>query len=171
MRALRLSVAAAMLVSVAGCATPEKTSTGKENEVATSEMKPDEALAALKKASRELMAGIAPGVEFTEAGTNRAVPCGGPGGSEYSKVHLDFEGGLSAPASDPRVPQGEELFSKAESTLRRMGLEVRGRQRTPAGDGLVFAGDGFGGRIILHVQDAVMVRGQTACLDNPDDLR
>src|SRR5690606_34237549 len=101
----------------------------------------------------------------------RPVPCGGLGGSEYSKIHFAFEGGLSQRASGPRIPQGEDLFTQSEAKLKEMGLTVSGRQKTPAGDGLVFGGDGFGGKLLLHANDALMIRGQTACLDNVDELR
>lgn len=141
-----------------------------QGETAPSEKTPKEALAALTHASQELMAALASGVEFT-TGSNRPVPCGGVGGSEYSKIHIDLQGVLSLPASDPEIPQGEQLFSQAEAKLKEMGLTVSGRQRTPAGDGLVFGGDGFGGKLLLHVDDALMIRGQTACLDNVDELR
>ena len=174
MRVLRTWTVATLLMVLAACGTQEP-SAKKENEMAQGETAPrektpEEALAALKKASQDLMAALAPGVEFT-AGSNRPVPCGGFGGSEYSKIHIDLEGVLSLPASDSQIPQDEELFTQAEAKLKEMGLTVSGRQKTPAGDGLVFGGDGFGGKLLLHVNDALMIRGQTACLDNVDELR
>ena len=167
---LRTWTSATLLMVLAACGTQEPPAET-ENEMTSSQKTPPDALADAKAASKDLLTVLFPDRKVTVVGTNAAVPCGGFVGSEYSKIHYDFEAGLKPAADDARLKDVDALFDEAGSAMRALGLKVVGEQVTTAGRGLVFGGDGFGGKLLLHVEGAVMIHGQTGCLDNPDELR
>lgn len=159
-RSLALALAAGLLF-LAGCSTGS-TEDPEEATKETIDVTPDEAIESLRQAATELLEAVAQGARINEVDTRVAIPCGGPGGSEYSKIRYPYEAAFKPTST-------ETLFDDARAHLTKKELRIGGTQRTPAGEGLVFGGEGFGAKLLIHVEGAVILRGQTACLDNPDD--
>lgn len=118
-----------------------------------------EAVQGMQDAGQGLMKFLAPQGKFTVTDTGQPAPCGGINGNEASQVRHTYEAGFR-----PATSQG--LLKKADRQLTRMGLTVTRRETTPLGKGLLFQGEGFDGKLLLHVRGAVLVRAQTDCLDN-----
>lgn len=158
-RSLTLALAAGLLL-LTGCTSSTEAPAQTERE--TIDMTPDQALDSLRQAATELLDAVARGEKTSEVNTRVAIPCGGPGGSEYLKIQYPYEAAF-LPATT------ETLFDDARAHLEGAGLQVEGVQRSPVGEGLVFRGEGFKAKLLIHLDGAVIVRGQTSCLDNPDD--
>jgi len=138
-----------------GCTDPEPAANQEDD------MTPQQALSALKDAARGLAEAAAPGQEFSEL-TPQDVPCGGPGGNEWSKVSYTYR------AAAGRTDDAEATLARAQEALPGLDLTFRQRGDAPAGPSVAFTGDGFSGELQVNRSGAVLVNAQTDCLDNPD---
>lgn len=148
MARIRTSVLGVLLVLVTGCASAD------DPEERDDEMNQGEARDHLVEVVREVLAAAAP--EETDGLSDVTdVPCGGPGGNEWSRVRYSLESVDGITVDD----------DAAALEAARARIEGRGWQATPRGDGVDFSAGGVTGTVWSR-GGTVLVSAESDCVDN-----
>ena len=152
---LAVVVATMVLSLAAGC--------GSDDAKADPTMTPHEANQAMRQMAADVMTAAVPDEDVALPASNTPIPCGGPEGSEYTRVKYGV-----LLQSRQALESSDDAFGAARAKLTELGYEVDPVETMGTTTSMAFHGDAAGGSLVWHGSGPLALNVETDCLDNPD---
>jgi len=155
------NIAPAGLVALVCLATLGACGQGPEKKETT--MTPDEAYAETRQAVAEVLETLSPGSSGSIGDPDTRIPCGGPGGNEFTKIRAGLTGKVASPVDDPK-----DALAKARARLTDLGWTVDKPNESGGSKFLPFGGTAGSGEVRFDPDGTVLVSADSVCLNNPN---
>lgn len=127
------------------------------------DMTPQQAADQMRDLAEEVLNAASPDGTSSFGDPVPEIPCGGPNGTDFTKIKASLTGLAGAKVND-----GDAAFGAAREVLERRGATVEPVREIGGGKILGFDDDVVAGSLVLHPDGRLVLDAGTECLDNPE---